>query len=745
MGEVYEAQDQVLLTHVALKTILPQFGADPGALERFRREVLLARKASHPNVCRIYDLYATETSTGEPLHFLTMEFLEGETLHQRLSHQRRMSPSEVLPVLKQMAAALDAAHAEGVVHRDFKTSNVMLVPRKAGETHSAETRVVVTDFGIARALRSDSGTAEKVTGTGLLGTPEYMAPEQVTGGEVGPAADIYALGLVLYEMLTGKTAFVGATPLETAFKRVNERPPPPKTTVPELAERWNAAVLRCLERDPIRRFATASEVERFVAGPEPTVPRRGLLPAALTGVVLALAASASFAGLFYFLARGRPEAPPRARPSGAPPSVAVLPFANLSGDVAQDYFADGMTEEIAGKLIRLKGLAVAAGSSVARYRKSPSGPREIGAELGVAHVLEGSVRRSGNHIRVTARLLKTADAFGVVWTENFDATLDDIFQVQERVATRIAEALGVHLTPGESRALASWGTRNAAAYDEYLHGVALAEHFDERAKLEAGRHHFERALAMDASFAPATVGIADVEIQIHRNFDSAPIRLERAETAARRALAIDPHLSPARISLACVKANRFDYVGASEDLREVVAEDEHSYIGWDRLCWTLGYLEPPDAVEAERACRRSLGINPGYWETYYHLARALALQGREAEAREAVAALKELGPSSSNLARVGQFWISLAAGRPREALDALQATGGIRTNQVYPAWAAMAHAQLGETDRALEALGVALERGYRDVPSLRRSRWYEPLRRDPRFDTLLARHSIPRQ
>ena len=285
MGEVYEAQDEVLHAHVALKTILPHFADNSAALERFRREVLLARKASHPNVCRIYDLYSAQTAAGETLHFLTMEFLDGETLLQRLKREGRMSPAQVLPLLRQMAAGLDAAHAAGVVHRDFKASNVMLVPTPAAGGGAPGLRVALTDFGIARALHADTDFAENVTGAGLLGTPESMAPEQVTGGPVSAATDIYALGLVLYEMLTGKTAFTGATPLETAFKRVNERPPPPKTAVPDLAERWNAAILRCLEKEPGRRFASAGEVAHFVEAPVATVQRRAVLSAGGVGLL----------------------------------------------------------------------------------------------------------------------------------------------------------------------------------------------------------------------------------------------------------------------------------------------------------------------------------------------------------------------------------------------------------------------------------------------------------------------------
>ena len=289
MGEVYEAQDLVLRTRVALKTILPSFAEDRTSLDRFRREVLLARRISHPNVCRIYELYSTRTSTGEPLHFLTMEFLDGETLTQRLHRGGPMSTGELLPILRQVSAALDAAHAEGVVHRDFKPSNVMLVARELDGTRPGGLRAVVTDFGIARSLWVEPGASEKVTGVGLLGTPEYMAPEQVTGGEVGPPADIYALGVVLYEALTGKTPFPGATPLECAVRRVKERPTAPRQLLPRLEGEWNRAILRCLEQDPARRFSSANDLVQVVEHPAMR-RRRVLVPAAVIAGVLAVGA-----------------------------------------------------------------------------------------------------------------------------------------------------------------------------------------------------------------------------------------------------------------------------------------------------------------------------------------------------------------------------------------------------------------------------------------------------------------------
>ena len=285
MGEVYEAEDQELRSRVALKTVLASFAADDTALERLNREVLLGRRVSHPNVCRTHELYVTRTADGKALRFLTMEFLDGETLARRLRREGRLSTDETRVLLKHIVAALDVAHAEGVIHRDFKSSNVLLVPR---DEHGASTvRAVVTDFGIAHVAQPVGGDASGANASGqvttLAGTPAYMAPEQLTGGALSPATDVYALGVVLYEMLTGELPFSG----DALLQRPRPEPVPPRTRVPTLSQRWNAAVLRCLEPEPERRFRTTQEVLRAVEGtsqqPRPeTVP--GLTDPLISGL-----------------------------------------------------------------------------------------------------------------------------------------------------------------------------------------------------------------------------------------------------------------------------------------------------------------------------------------------------------------------------------------------------------------------------------------------------------------------------
>src|SRR5271165_930954 len=281
MGAVYEAEDMVLRTRVAVKTILPEFAADPTAMERFRREVLLARRVTHYNICRMFELYEAMDARGERLNFLTMELLLGETLAQRLTRTGPMASYELGVLLRQMAEGLEAMHVQDVIHRDFKPANVFLMqraPDTPGHQGNASMRAVITDFGIARALHhagrqdQDPSVTSRV---GFIGTPAYMAPEQLTGGALSPATDIYALGVLLYEALTGTVPFSGETALEAAMKRLHQAPPVPSALVRNLDPRWDAAILRCLEREPKKRFRSVLDVVRAV-GQQTLDPRQAV-------------------------------------------------------------------------------------------------------------------------------------------------------------------------------------------------------------------------------------------------------------------------------------------------------------------------------------------------------------------------------------------------------------------------------------------------------------------------------------
>ena len=458
-------------------------------------------------------------------------------------------------------------------------------------------------------------------------------------------------------------------------------------------------------------------------------------------VAVALVIAGAFA--WHFLRRGGQErsahgsAPAAVVRQDSPTRIAVLPLVNLSGDAAQEYFSDGMTEEITSRLSRLAGLAVTSRTSATQYKGSPRSAREIGAELAVAYLVEGSVRRAGDRIRVTASLVRTGDAVRL-WSEDLDARFDDVFSVQERIASRIVEALGVTLSPREERALRSWGTRNVAAYDAYLKGMAkFTEDPDVRANVDAATVHFERAIAIDAEFAPALAGLASCEAMVYRNWDSLPARLRRAEALAGKALALDPQLVPALKAAADVRGYRFDYVGAADQFRRITALTPRDHVIWDQLCWALGYIMPPALDEAETACRRAIALEPRYGPTWYHLLRVHVLSGR-LDAAEADLLELERVSAGTVLGIPARFWLAMGRGRPAEALRALEGRG---TN-LDQAWRTTALAQLGRTDQAFEALEAALAGGYRDVADLRGSRWYEPLRRDPRWQATLARHGL---
>ncbi len=714
-GVVWEAKDRELGRRVAFKAVRPGARRDLRE-ERLLREAEAAAQLSHPNIVTLHDVGRSDSGP-----YLVLELLEGKTLAERLG-EGGLTPREAVHVGGEVARGLAHAHGHGVVHRDLKPENVFLC---------RDGRVKVLDFGLAHAF----GHRRQAGGTG-----GYMAPEQVEGAPEDERTDVWALGVMLFEMLSGRRPFAEEATL---------RKPAPALEVPGLP-RLGELVTRMLAARPVDRPRDAGEVLEAVAAIEqefsrasapvagevrtrrrPRPPRGALVVA---GIVL----SAFIAAAGWWAHAHRT----RLADASAPVALAVLPLANLSGDDAQDYFSDGMTEEITGKLSRLGGLAVTPRSSVKKYKGSSKDAREIGNELRVAYLVEGSVRRAGDRIRVSATLVNTADAVQL-WSDIIDARLDDVFQVQEQVATRIVEALHVRLSPDEADSLRRWGTRNAAAYDEFLRGEALADRISVREKLEAARRHFERALQMDSSFAPAMAGLAFVEGTIYRVFDATPERLTKARALLDRALAIDPKLPRALISSGLMRALVYDYRGGAEDFRRALVVEPRNFGFWDFLCWALGYTNPPELAEAEKACRRSIELNPSYAEAYYHLARVLVQQGRVREAEQAIEYLAEQSPES-NFVPSGRFWVHLGARRPREAIAALERTPGqFAESGLAKSWRSMALAQAGDLDGALAALEQALGKGYRDAAQLHGDPFFEPLRRDRRFAPLLAKYGLP--
>ena len=418
MGELYEAEDLELRERIALKTILSDIAADERAIALFKREVHLARQVTHPNVCRIYDVFrhqsaaAGDRPAGEVV-VLAMELLHGETLADKLRRDGRLSPAEILPLVRQMAVGLTAAHRVGVVHRDFKSHNVMLVKATRAEE---EMRAVVTDFGLAWRSTQDESTSLSMSLSAenkISGTPAYMAPEQLEGGPVTPATDVYALGVVLYEMVTGALPFVGETPLKMAIKRLHVPPPSPRVHVADLEPRWETTILRCLARRPEERFARAGDVVSALEGER---VESGVAPrsAPVDGRCVESGCADAPGHSRFRLCRVRPVQSCTRRHQ----VDRGLAAENSSNDPEQDYLSDGISEALINRLSQLPGLKVVANSSSSRYKGQNADPQEVARALDVTGILAGRVSQRGDSLSISVELIDGRDRTQM-WGEQY--------------------------------------------------------------------------------------------------------------------------------------------------------------------------------------------------------------------------------------------------------------------------------------------------------------------------------------
>ncbi|MCM2255121.1 MAG: protein kinase [Vicinamibacteria bacterium] len=723
MGDVFVAHDRRLDRRVALKVLPAHLAHDASARLRFEAEARAVAALSHPGIVTIHSV---EDADGHV--FLTMELVSGTTLAERIA-SGGLPLAQLLAIAGQLVEAVAAAHRAGITHRDLKPHNVMV---------DATGRVKVLDFGLAKPTATPApGASEEASTQAVLqtepgivmGTVRYMSPEQAQGRDVGPASDVFSLGVVLYEMAAGRRPFEGDSYAAVISAILRDTPPSLLSLRPDLPPAVDRIVSRCLQKDPAARFATAAELAADLAH-LPEARRRPSAAFAATAVA-ALALGVAGAWLWGAARAARP-APALANPTA--PSIAVLPLANLGSDPETDYFASGMGEEIAGKLSRIRGLQVAPVGATLHLAEKDGDPRRVGAALGVGTLLAGSVRKSGRRVRISVRLLSAETGYQL-WSEDFDGELDDVFRLQEQTALRIAEALDVRLSSDDHDTLRQRSTANPLAYDEYLRGRVLIEHFNDPEKLEAARQHLERALQLDPDFPLALVGLSRVESQYHRNLDPRPERLERAEQLARRALALQPRLTEAQLAMGQVLGNRYDYAGAVERFREATRLEPGSAYAWDLLSWALAYLQPPDARAAEDAARRAIVLQPALIGAHYHLGRALLLQGRFDEATAAFVQCRRMDPTFE-AADGGIAQVHLARGSYVEARAAL---GRMRQrgSPVYLVTEAMVLAGEGDRGGALAALDRALAAGYRDGGALRSSPHLAALRGDPRYVTLL--------
>ena len=530
MGVVYRAEDSRLGRHVALKFLPAELVHDPAALQRFQREARAASAMNHPHICTIHDLSEHE---GQP--FIVMEFLEGQTLDKRLAG-KPLCGAELLDLAVQIADALSAAHALGIIHRDIKPSNILVSPRGQAK---------VLDFGLAKTAPPPSAQqAAELTSTrhydpeltdsgSVVGTVAYMSPEQARGEELDARTDLFSFGAVLYEMATGCRAFPGSTAAVIFDAILNREPPALIQSNPEVPAGLTQIVGRALEKDRARRYASAQELwqdlRRLERGQEAVgwhahAGQSGQPGGQEKGVGMAPVVPATTATM---PALARPQA-------AAEPSIAVLPFVNLSRDADDESFGDGLAEEMIIALDRVPGLRVAARTSSFAYKGKNEDVRRIGQQLQSQSVLEGSVRRAGQRLRIAARLVNAADGYQL-WSETYDREVEDIFAIQDEIAQNVVRSLRLILTDQDRQVLEQVPAADVRAYDLYLRGRQLVHQFG-RKSLEEARKLFTQAIALDAGYARAHAGLADCCCMLHQVWDGNPANLEQADAASRKAL-----------------------------------------------------------------------------------------------------------------------------------------------------------------------------------------------------------------
>jgi tetratricopeptide (TPR) repeat protein len=396
-----------------------------------------------------------------------------------------------------------------------------------------------------------------------------------------------------------------------------------------------------------------------------------------------------------------------------------------------------MTDEITTKLSKIQGVNVASHSSVMALKGTQKSPAELGQSLGVRYLLEGNVRKAGNQVRVNVHLIDSTTGFEV-WADDFTAEMKDIFSLQEQAALKIAQALNLHLSPQEQKAVAQRYTQNPQAYEAFMMGRALMVH-ETPENFEKARKYYESALKLDPSYAPALAGLSHIEGYIYRDIDSDSAHLERAEQLAREAIAIDPGLGDAHAALGRIYSLQFDYAAGSKELSEAVRLDPNDVQAWDSLSWSLGYERPPDAIGAEKAAREVIRLQPTSAGGQYHLGRALIPQGRYEEALQAFQRAGELG--DANYMNLGLAQVSMAQGKFDQAIDyALKRTQQKQVAAINLYWLSAAYAGKGDKDNALSALQKCLSGGFRDFSALDAAPYFASLRNDPRYQQLLARY-----
>jgi serine/threonine protein kinase/Tfp pilus assembly protein PilF len=764
MGVTYKAFDTNLRCEVALKVIHPRYLADESSRARFLSEARAAAQLRHRNIASVFHL---GSKRGE--YFYAMELVEGQTIEEWIDRKGPIDCPIALDIALQITRALIATGTRQFVHRDVKPSNVMLCSEADGAIVAK-----LIDFGLVRDVTGQSASASSSPlRTGFIGTPHFASPERFAGQTTDARSDIFSLGVTLWFMLTGKLPFEG-TRNEIGQKQLSGRLPLEQLKgIPRVVV---DLIKRMLETDPAKRpqspVALKEQLNSCIAAIDAAKQkhRRRL---AYSGLAAAVIISGVLAASYIFQRKFVSSAPSEVVPEK---SIAVLPFQNLSGDPGNAYFANGIQEEILTRLASIADLKVISRTSTQQYQSKPSNLREIAKQLGVANILEGSVQKTADQVRVNIQLIN-AQTDSHLWAESYDRKLTDIFAVETEIAKTVADTLQAKLTGLEEQAIAAKPTENPEAHELYLKGRFF---WNKRTSLDlkTAIQYFNQVIEKDPGYALAYAGLADA-YALFTAYGAAPVSesIPRAEAAAKKALELDDSLAEAHTSLGLLLFYNFDFQGAAKQFERAIALNPnyataHHWYGLGPLrC--LGdsdkaiaelkralQLDPLSLIinadlgaglvtvrrydEAIAQLRKSIEMDPYFYYAHFNLGKALQLNGQLDEAMTEYKKAAALNDDSLVLGLLAQAYAKL--GQRDEALKTLEQLQQTATRRyVWNYTFALVHIALGEKDKAIDFL----ERDYREhadyeLALIKIDPMLDPLRADPRFEALVSKVFAPK-
>jgi serine/threonine protein kinase/tetratricopeptide (TPR) repeat protein len=732
MGRIYRVEDAKLKQEVALKLIKPEIAKDKKTIERFRNEMRTARMISHKNVCRMFDI-----GEEKGAYFITMEYVPGEDLKSFIRRAGPLGSGKAIFIAKQICEGLTEAHRLGVVHRDLKPQNVMI---------DTQGNARIMDFGIARSL-----DAKGITGAGvMIGTPEYMSPEQVEGKEVDQRSDIYSLGVILFEMLTGRVPFKGDTALSIAVQHKTESPPDLKSVNPQIPENLSRIVLKCLEKDKASRYQNIEMLHSDLMEAEEGLPSTIKEPT-----------QKDFKTPTTFKERWKN-------------SIAVLPFINMSADPEQEYFCDGIAEELINALTQIKDLRVVARTSAFSFKGKDTDIEEIGKKLKVDKVLEGSVRKAGNRLRITAQLINVEDGYHL-WSERYDRDLDDVFAIQDEVTLAIVDRMKVKLLGKEKQKLTKRPTYDTEAYHLYLKG----RYFSNKRTSEGYKKAMEfynKAIEIDPEFALSYTGLSSLYstlgvFGLGRPKDVFP----KAKSFYEKALEIDKNLAPAysvkayvslfydwnwpAVERDCKKAIELNpghassyliyaiYLGYMARFDEALREMKKA-VNLDPLSLIIScdmghiYFAARRYDESMRWYQKTLDMEPNYGLALYHMGITYAIQENYKEAEKCFKkAIRLTGGLPWAVAWLSYVYSKLGKREKAESLIQ-ELHNRSKKEYIHPSCFVCAYSGLEDFDKAFEYWNDAYEEREPTCCMLKVLPDFDPFRYDPRFDELLEKMNL---